>query len=63
MHCFGIQVNRPDVQSVVLRALLEDESVQALLHDRNLVCSTALTATVLLAFSMTCTWFGADQLQ
>ena len=32
-----VQLNRPDVQKVVLHALLEDPAVQALVNDRNRV--------------------------
>ena len=36
-----MQLNKPEVQTVVLQALLEDPNVQDLIHDRNLVGHTA----------------------
>ena len=40
LACPAPQLNRPDVQTVVLQALLEDPNVQDLIHDRNLVRRT-----------------------
>lgn len=42
LHGSLLQVNRPDVQRVLLTALLEDPNFQDLLQDRNQACNTLL---------------------